>query len=322
MAGKNPTRRNPLNIAHRGGADLWPENTLPAFAEAIAGGADGIEFDIQLSADGALMVHHDGRLKADATRLNGQFIEKPTPKLNTLSGAQLRQYDVGTLNANSAYGARRAGRANFDNVTMPTLREVEDLVAEKAKPDFRLYCELKTDLAGDVRQAEKLAEAYLKALETSPVAQNHIVISFDWRCLNRVRRAHPDMAHAYTTMGFHETDPSYKTRQSDTPLAAAIRAASQNGAPWWDGYDWRDMDGATHGEKVLRAIHAANGKGWFGEKSDMSAANIAIAQKWQLTPSAWTVNQPDEMRACAMLGVDAIITDRPDILAEINRSQV
>ena len=322
MTAEKPTRVKPLNIAHRGGADLWPENTLSAFAEAIACGADGIEFDVQLSADGALMVHHDGRLKPDATRLNGQFIEKPTPKLNTLSCAQLRQYDVGTLDVESAYGARRAGRANMDNLRIPTLRELEDLVAEKAKPDFRLYCELKTDMAGDKSEAEKLAEAYLIALETSPLADNHIVISFDWRCLNRVRRARADMAHAYTTMGFDETDPSHEARHSDAPLAAAIRAASQNGAPWWDGYDWRDMDGATHGEKVLRAIYAANGKGWFGEKSDMSAANIAIAKKWQLTTSAWTVNQPDEMHACAALGVDAIITDRPDILAEINRSEV
>ena len=37
-----------LNIAHRGGAALWPENTLPAFADAIASGCDGAELDVQL----------------------------------------------------------------------------------------------------------------------------------------------------------------------------------------------------------------------------------------------------------------------------------
>ena len=53
-----------LNIAHRGGADLWPENTMQAFERAIALGVDGIEFDLQLSADGHLLIHHDARLKA------------------------------------------------------------------------------------------------------------------------------------------------------------------------------------------------------------------------------------------------------------------
>ena len=57
------SRTKPLNIAHRGGADLWPENTLEAFARAIDMGVDGLEFDIQLSQDGALVIHHDATLK-------------------------------------------------------------------------------------------------------------------------------------------------------------------------------------------------------------------------------------------------------------------
>ena len=42
----------PWNIAHRGGAGLRPENTLAAFAHAIALGADGAELDVQLTRDG------------------------------------------------------------------------------------------------------------------------------------------------------------------------------------------------------------------------------------------------------------------------------
>ena len=71
-----------MNIAHRGGADLWPENTLEAFERAIAVGVDGIEFDLQLSADGHLVIHHDARLKAEATRYDGLFLEKPTPRID------------------------------------------------------------------------------------------------------------------------------------------------------------------------------------------------------------------------------------------------
>lgn len=46
-------------IAHRGDSSQFPENTLEAFAAALSGGADGIELDIHMTADGELVVHHD-----------------------------------------------------------------------------------------------------------------------------------------------------------------------------------------------------------------------------------------------------------------------
>ncbi|WP_458096744.1 glycerophosphodiester phosphodiesterase [Roseomonas sp. WA12] len=49
-------------IAHRGGATLWPENSMTAFRGAIAAGADAVECDVHLSADGEAMVMHDATL--------------------------------------------------------------------------------------------------------------------------------------------------------------------------------------------------------------------------------------------------------------------
>jgi glycerophosphoryl diester phosphodiesterase len=49
--------------AHRGGARLWPENSLRAFRESLALGADLVEADIHLTADGALAVIHDATLR-------------------------------------------------------------------------------------------------------------------------------------------------------------------------------------------------------------------------------------------------------------------
>src|SRR5215469_11205901 len=54
-----------LNIAHRGGAQLWPENTLPAFIAAASAGSDAAELDVQLTHDDRLIVFHDFRLKRD-----------------------------------------------------------------------------------------------------------------------------------------------------------------------------------------------------------------------------------------------------------------
>ncbi len=46
-------------FAHRGSSGTHPENTLPAFAEAVRIGADGIELDIHLTKDEQIVVIHD-----------------------------------------------------------------------------------------------------------------------------------------------------------------------------------------------------------------------------------------------------------------------
>ena len=53
----------PLIIGHRGASAVAPENTLAAFREAIAVGADGIEFDVRLTRDGFPVVIHDSSLR-------------------------------------------------------------------------------------------------------------------------------------------------------------------------------------------------------------------------------------------------------------------
>jgi glycerophosphoryl diester phosphodiesterase len=52
----------PRVFAHRGGAALRPENTLLAFDHGLSLGADGLEFDVRLSRDGVVVVHHDATL--------------------------------------------------------------------------------------------------------------------------------------------------------------------------------------------------------------------------------------------------------------------
>src|SRR5574342_839110 len=56
-----------LLAAHRGGALLWPENSLLAFRSALALGADFIEFDVHLSRDGEVVVIHDPTLGRTTT---------------------------------------------------------------------------------------------------------------------------------------------------------------------------------------------------------------------------------------------------------------
>lgn len=65
-----PLRRRAQRIGHRGAPREFPENTLPAFARAIELGADGIELDVHLTADGVPVVHHDPDLSSKKGRTN------------------------------------------------------------------------------------------------------------------------------------------------------------------------------------------------------------------------------------------------------------
>ena len=88
--------RLPLIIGHRGASALAPENTLAAFRQAVADGADGIEFDVRLARDGVAVVIHDATLeRTGALKL----------KVSNLTAAELQASDVG-----SWFGKRRRTR--------------------------------------------------------------------------------------------------------------------------------------------------------------------------------------------------------------------
>src|SRR5688572_4680709 len=81
------THQKPLIIAHRGASALAPENTFAAFQRAISDGAEGIEFDVRLAADGVPVVFHDADLKRLAQR-DGEIIK--------YSFAELQNFEVGS----------------------------------------------------------------------------------------------------------------------------------------------------------------------------------------------------------------------------------
>jgi glycerophosphoryl diester phosphodiesterase len=73
--------RRPLVFAHRGGSALAPENTMAAFDNGLALGADGLELDVHLSSDGRVVVHHDRTLNRTTT-LTGPVAARTAAELN------------------------------------------------------------------------------------------------------------------------------------------------------------------------------------------------------------------------------------------------
>ena len=108
----------PLVIARRGDVENAPENTLPAFESAISRGADGVEFDVHLSLDGELVVHHFYNL---GTTDNGQGLVSE----HTL--AELKALDSGGW-----FDPRFAGEPK------PTLSEVFELCKGRTRLEIDL----------------------------------------------------------------------------------------------------------------------------------------------------------------------------------------
>jgi len=103
----------PLIVSRCGDLKNAPESTLPAFEGAIAKGADAIEFDVHLTGDGELIVHHDyylGRTGEGSGHVSDYTL------------AELRALDVG----------RRFG-SEFAGEHIPTLGEVLDLGRARAR---------------------------------------------------------------------------------------------------------------------------------------------------------------------------------------------
>jgi glycerophosphoryl diester phosphodiesterase len=127
----------PTIIAHRGASAYAPENTLAAFELAVRQGADAIELDAKLTADGQVVVFHDQTLER-TTGVHGRVSEK------TL--AELRHLDAGS-HFDIAYKGE----------PIPTLDEVLEAVGGKIFINIELtnYTSLNDDLPQKVAEIVK-----------------------------------------------------------------------------------------------------------------------------------------------------------------------
>src|ERR1700761_4306848 len=174
---------SPWNIAHRGGAALRPENTLAAFADAIARGCDGVELDVQLSKDNQLVVFHDNRLNTELCRgADGKYLTQPTPKIVDLTYAELETYEIGE--PSSEYRSTRPDLTVAENERIPLLSEVIRLAKLSPKP-FNLFVELKTSFSDRTETAppQGVPEAAIKVLQDSDYLDRAILVGFDWPAL-------------------------------------------------------------------------------------------------------------------------------------------
>ena len=163
-----------LVIAHRGDSAHRPENTLASFASALEVGAELVEFDVQLTADGHVVVLHD-----------------PTVDRTTSGGGDVRRMTLPEVKALSAGYPERFGDA-WAGERVPTLAEALTLLHGRA----RVMIEIKADSVTD--DAESGVEARtVEEVRRLGLLDQVALISFDHRALLHCRRIAPEIVRGH-----------------------------------------------------------------------------------------------------------------------------
>lgn len=239
-------------IAHRGSRILWPENTMVAFANSLEAGADHLETDLHMTADGQLVCFHDDTV--DRTT-NG------TGPVRSYTLAELRQLDAGHRHRlDGGYPFRGRG------LRVPTLGEVLATF-----PSVGVVVDLKED---------GLEGPLCALLGRMGVWSRVIVGGFSDVRLIQMRRA--------------------------SGGKALISAGPVSVRTWWlasrvgwagpSGFSALQIPPSSRGLRVAdrRLVEAARSRG--------------------LAVHVWTVNRPVDMERLWSIGVDAVITDRVDLV--------
>jgi glycerophosphoryl diester phosphodiesterase len=285
---------------HRGARGLAPENTLAAFARALSIGVTTLELDLGLTRDGVVVVGHDSRLSPDIVRgPEGGWLQSPTPSIFSLTFAELQTYDAGRLRPGSAYAARFPDQVPHDGERMPRLADVYALAERVGAMDVRFNVEIKTDprTPQDTAVPEALTDAALEVVRAAGMEKRTTIQSFEWRSIRRVREKAPGLQTSCLT----SEQPGDDTVQIGRPAS-----------PWLGG-----LDPAAHGNSVPRLVKAAGAEVWSPSYLDVTKERMAEAHALGLLVLVWTVNDPAEMVRQIELGVDGIISDRPDLLRAV-----
>jgi glycerophosphoryl diester phosphodiesterase len=232
----------PLVFAHRGGAALAPENTMAAFDNGLALGADGLELDVRLARDGVVVVHHDRTLE----------------RTTALQGA---------LDARTSGELSRAGVPSLESVL-------------RRHRDPRVIIEMKDN-------RPELAQAVVEVVRATDAVDRVCLGSFGWRVLRAARRLEPAIA---TSAAREEVRWALYRSWCRWPV----------GAPRYQGFQIPEFAGATRvvSPRFIERAHAAG-----------------------LGVQVWTVDTEADARRLLAWGVDALITDRPDLIVPVLRTR-
>lgn len=190
-----PEAMNPKIIAHRGGANEAPENTLSAFRNALDYGVDFLEMDVRLSKDLVPMVFHDKTLFRTTNMRSFRALSR-------FNLDEIKELEVGSWFSKEYTGEK-----------IPTLQEVLAL----DRPNTGLMIELKVKA---ISEEEGLATAVATAIRSSGVSLDSIVLgSFSSTAIEKLKKHLPEA----NTIGIAETSTEIENHLLLNPKIMALK---------------------------------------------------------------------------------------------------
>lgn len=249
-----------LVIAHQGGERVWPSNTLFAYQHAVDIGADVLEMDMHMTADGVLVLMHDDTVDR-TTDGSGAIRDMTWDEIATLDAGHYWTDDDG-----ATYPYRGQG------IGVPRLDEVFE-----AFPDTRMVIEIKED-------DETIADPFCDLIRESDMEDKVMVGTFHSQPMRAFRKACPEVA----------------------------TSATQN-----EGVTFLVLETLFLGPAYSPQIYALQVPEYFSGLHVVTARFVRASHHRGMDVHVWTVNEVADMERLIALGVDGIITDRPDRLIEL-----
>lgn len=275
--------------AHRSGAGLAPQNTLMAFEAMLKHndefGVDTFEFDVQLTADGELIVLHD--LTYDATSNAVEYFGHEDVYASDLTLEEAKVLNLGEnfeIDGEYPYRGLR-GDDIPDNLKVATCREVIELIESNTLGrDFRYIIEIKSTGTQGFEAADKLYEI---------ITQTGIKDRTIWASSKLFV---PDyMEHTYP----------------DMPRSADVFEVLQ--FYFYARMDW-DLNDVSPSYVALQIPYGQSAAGGIINTGTKTVINYA--HKYNISAQYWTINAEDEAEYLIENGADCIMSDYPDMVFE------
>ncbi len=291
---------------HRGARGLKPENTLPAFETALDLGVDTLELDLHYSSDGVVVIWHDDEIEKDKCGLD------PETAVDTHDPDSLIGWGEGLMISNL------------------TFEQVQAYLCDR-NPDEDRFPEQNgrmTAVAGKNYHISSLAElfnfvnAYSQSPEKSEEQRaNAALVQFN---IETKRKENKDKG---INDGFDGENPG----PFELEILRLVKEYRLEDRVIVQSFDHRSLWAIRSVNETIRLAAlsinqidldeiAANGADiWSPKASVLTASLVEEAHALGLQVIPWTVNAPDNMGALIEMGVDGIISDRPDLLLAFER---
>ncbi|HWW39748.1 glycerophosphodiester phosphodiesterase family protein [Pedobacter sp.] len=292
--------------AHRGGMALMPENTIPAMINAVKLGARTLELDLAITSDGKVVVSHDPYMSSNFMRKpDGSDVTKEEEKsmaLFKMTYDSISHFDSGS----------RLYSAFPEQVKMKThkpllsdlIDSVEAYVKENHLKPVYYNIETKTSLMGDGVYnplPDVFVKTMMEVIDSKNIKNRFIIQSFDVRTLQILHKTSPKVKLALLVFGKMDIASELKKNGYSKETEALVKKMNIS-------------SGGLDGELAKLGFTPDIYSPYY---SGVDADLVKKVHEKNMLILPWTVDKEEDMVALGKLGVDGIISNRPDLLVKL-----